>query len=163
MKMTQIFKNGAALGVTPIQLEQNPAGFEEGMKVKVSGLSKGRGFAGVVKRHGFSGGRKTHGNKHHERTPGSIGAGTGMGRVIPGLRMAGRMGMERFTFKNIKVVEIDLDNKQIFLNGSAPGTIGRKVEIVAPFEAMEESPATEKAEGKVEEKKETKDKPEATS
>jgi len=102
--------------------------FEVGDVVEVSGISKGKGFQGVVKRHGFSGGPKTHGNKHHERTPGSIGA-TGPQRVFKGVRMAGRMGTDRVTVKNLKVLQIDTENNQIVLKGAIPGHRGTLVEI----------------------------------
>lgn len=134
-KMTQIFKDGAALGVTPIKLAEksNLEGLEAGMELKVSGTSKGHGFTGVVKRWNFSGGPKTHGNKHHERAPGSIGS-KNMARVVPGRKMAGRYGMERISYKGIKIAEIDADNGIIMIHGSAPGIVGRQVELVAPVE-----------------------------
>ncbi|MCD5384675.1 MAG: 50S ribosomal protein L3 [Candidatus Pacebacteria bacterium] len=102
--------------------------FEVGDTVQVSAISKGKGFQGVVKRHGFKGGRRTHGNKHHERTPGSIGA-TGPARVFKGVRMAGRMGGERVTIKNLKVLQIDKDTNTLVLSGAVPGRRGTLVEI----------------------------------
>lgn len=102
--------------------------FEVGDLVEVSAISKGKGFQGVVKRHGFSGGPRTHGNKHHERTPGSIGA-QGPQRVLKGVRMAGRMGGNRITVKNLIVLQIDKENNQIVLKGAVPGRKGTLVEV----------------------------------
>lgn len=102
--------------------------FAEGDKVEVSGINKAKGFQGVVKRHGFHGGRRSHGQKHSEREPGSIGA-TGPQRVFKGVRMGGRMGGERVTVKNLKVVKIDADNGQIFISGAVPGRKGTLLEI----------------------------------
>lgn len=102
--------------------------FEVGDIVEVSATSKGKGFQGVVKRHGFAGGRRSHGNKHHERTPGSIGA-QGPQRVLKGLRMAGRMGADRVTVKNLKVLQVDKENNQLVLKGAVPGHRGTLVEI----------------------------------
>lgn len=103
-------------------------GFEEGDKVTISGVSKGKGFQGVVKRHGFKGGPRTHGQKHSEREPGSIGAG-GVQRVIKGVRMGGRMGGDRVTQKNIRVLRIDQENGKIYVSGALPGRKGTLLEI----------------------------------
>lgn len=102
--------------------------FEEGDKIQVSGISKGKGFQGVVKRHGFHGGSRTHGQKHSEREPGSIGS-TGPQRVFKGVKMAGRMGSDRITVKNLKVLKIDKDNSQILVSGALPGKRGTLLEI----------------------------------
>lgn len=102
--------------------------FSEGDKIKISALSKGRGFQGVVKRHGFKGGPQTHGQKNRLRAPGSIGA-TAPQRVTPGKRMAGRMGQERFAIKNLKVIEIDKDKNILMVKGAVPGFKGRLLEI----------------------------------
>lgn len=102
--------------------------FSEGDKVRITSFSKGKGFQGVVKRHGFAGGPRTHGQKHSEREAGSIGA-TGPQRVLKGTRMAGRMGNDRVTIKNVKVVGVDLENNEIYLNGAVPGRRGTLVEI----------------------------------
>ncbi|MCX6702861.1 MAG: 50S ribosomal protein L3 [Candidatus Wolfebacteria bacterium] len=102
--------------------------FKEGEKVKVSGLSKGRGFQGVVKRHGFHGGPKSHGQKDKHRSPGSIGA-TAPQRVMPGRKMAGRMGQERTTIKNLVIANIDKEKNIIYLRGAVPGMRGAFVEI----------------------------------
>jgi large subunit ribosomal protein L3 len=103
--------------------------FEAGERVDVVGKSKGRGFAGVVKRHGFSGGPKTHGQSDRQRAPGSIGATSGMSRVIKGLRMAGRMGNARVTSTNIEVVRVDTERNLIAVKGSVPGAKGGLVLI----------------------------------
>lgn len=97
--------------------------FQVGDKVKVSGLSKGRGFQGVVKRHGFHGGPKTHGQKNRYRHPGSIGS-TAPQKVFPGRRMAGRMGQEQVSLRNLKVVQIDADKNLLWLKGAVPGSRG---------------------------------------
>jgi len=103
--------------------------FNEGDKVKVSSKSKGRGFQGTVKRYNFSGGPKTHGQKNRLRAPGSIGA-TFPQRVIKGKRMAGHMGVERFSVKNIRVVGIDKEKNELFLRGAVPGYNGTVVKVV---------------------------------
>lgn len=102
--------------------------FEIGDKVTVSAISKGKGNQGVVKRHNFAGGRRTHGNKHSERRPGSIGS-TGPQRVLKGLRMAGRMGGDRITVKNLKVLQIDKDTNTMVISGAIPGRPGTLIEI----------------------------------
>ncbi len=102
--------------------------FQEGDKIKISGLSKGRGFQGVVKRHGFRGGPKTHGQKNRLRAPGSIGA-TAPQRVTPGKKMAGHMGQERFAIKNLKVIEIDKEKGVLTVKGAVPGFKGTLLEI----------------------------------
>ncbi len=104
--------------------------FAEGDSITISSISKGKGFQGVVKRHGFKGGPRTHGQKHSERKPGSIGAG-GIQRVFKGLRMAGRMGSDRITVKNLKVVQVDKKNNILLVRGAVPGRKGTLVEIVA--------------------------------
>jgi large subunit ribosomal protein L3 len=105
--------------------------FAEGDKVIVSGISKGKGFQGVVKRHGFSGGPRTHGQKHSEREPGAIGGGGGRagGRVAKGIRMAGRMGGERVSVKNLNVVAVDAENNLILVEGAIPGKRGALLEV----------------------------------
>lgn len=95
--------------------------FQPGSLVKVTGTSKGKGFAGVVKRHGFAGGPKSHGQSDRHRAPGSIGAGTDPGRVIKGLRMAGHMGNRRVTVRNLKVVKVDPEANLLLVKGAVPG------------------------------------------
>lgn len=104
--------------------------FKEGDMVEVSGISKGKGFQGVVKRHGFHGGPRSHGQKHSEREPGSISGGNREGGRVPkGMRMAGRMGSDRVTVTNLKVIAIDKENNQIMIEGAIPGRRGTLIEI----------------------------------
>lgn len=107
--------------------------FAVGDVVEVSGLSKGKGFAGVVKRHGFHGGPRSHGQKHSEREPGSIGGSGGRagGRVAPGMRMAGRLGYDRVTVKNLTVLAIDATTNEMIVSGAVPGARGTLLEITA--------------------------------
>lgn len=102
--------------------------FIPGDKVAVSAATKGKGFQGVVKRHGFKGGPRTHGQKHSEREPGSIGA-TGPQRVFKGMRMAGRMGNQRVTVKNLEVLAVDAAAGELIVSGAIPGRRGTLVEI----------------------------------
>ncbi len=102
--------------------------FAVGDKIVVSGLSKAKGFQGVVKRHGFSGGPRTHGQKHNERSPGSIGGGLRC-RVPKGKRMGGRMGGTRITVKNLKVVGVNKEKNQLFVEGAVPGRPGTLIEV----------------------------------
>jgi large subunit ribosomal protein L3 len=95
--------------------------FKSGDLLDVTGISKGKGFAGVVKRHHFAGGPKTHGQSDRHRAPGSIGATTSPGRVFKGTRMAGHMGDRRVTTRNIKVLEVDLDRHLLLVKGAVPG------------------------------------------
>ena len=105
--------------------------FAAGEKVTVSALSKGKSFQAVVKRHGFHGGPRSHGQKHSERAPGSIGGGGGRagGRVAKGMRMAGRMGGDRVTVRNLAVLQVHSDTNEIVLAGAVPGRRGAVVEI----------------------------------
>ncbi|MBI2409825.1 50S ribosomal protein L3 [Candidatus Kaiserbacteria bacterium] len=107
--------------------------FKIGDVVNISGLTKGKGFAGVVKRHGFHGGPRTHGQKHSEREPGSIGGSSGRagGRVAKGMRMAGRMGHDRVTVKNLKVLAIDAETGEMVVSGAVPGRRGTILEVVS--------------------------------
>jgi large subunit ribosomal protein L3 len=112
---TSGFEVGQSLGVGDV--------FAEGDLVDVTGVSKGKGFAGHVKRHHFGRGPTTHGSDHH-REPGSIGPGTTPGRVYKGLRMAGHMGHEQVTTKKVRVVKADADRNLLLLAGSTPGPRG---------------------------------------
>lgn len=103
--------------------------FTEGDVVSVAGTSKGRGFQGVVKRHHFGGGARTHGQSDRERAPGSIGSSSYPSRVFKGLRMAGRMGGERVTVKNLKVVRVIPESNILLIRGAVPGHINSLVEI----------------------------------
>ncbi len=107
--------------------------FAVGDTVQVSGLTKGKGFAGVVKRHGFHGGPRTHGQKHTERSPGSIGGSGGRagGRVAKGMRMAGRTGTDRVTVTNLKVLVVDVAAGRIIVSGAVPGRRGTLLEVVS--------------------------------
>ncbi len=104
--------------------------FTEGEKVHVTGITKGKGFQGVVKRWNFAGGRRSHGEKHTERAPGSIGA-TGPQRVLKGLKMGGRMGGDRVTVKNLVVVKVDNEAGVLYIKGALPGRPGTLLEIKA--------------------------------
>jgi len=104
--------------------------FKEGEKVQVSGISKGKGFSGVVKRWGFAGRPSSHGTKHEERTPGSVGAST-PSRVVRGIKMAGRMGGERKTIKNLKLIKVDPEKNILALEGAVPGRRGTLLEVKA--------------------------------
>jgi len=95
--------------------------FAEGELVDITGTSKGRGFQGVVKRHGFRGGPKTHGQSDRLRAPGSIGSSATPGRVFKGMRMAGRMGNDRVTVQNLKVLRVDPERNLLLIQGSVPG------------------------------------------
>ncbi|MSQ15748.1 MAG: 50S ribosomal protein L3 [Dehalococcoidia bacterium] len=95
--------------------------FSPGDYVDVIGVSKGKGFAGVVKRHHFAGGPKTHGQSDRHRAPGSIGSTTTPGRVFKGLRMAGHMGVDQVTVQNLKVVRSDKDKNVLLIKGAVPG------------------------------------------
>jgi len=97
--------------------------FADGDLVDVSGVSKGKGFAGHIKRHNFHRGPKTHGSDHH-REPGSIGPGTTPGRVYKGVRMAGHMGDEQATTKKVRVVRADAEKNLLLVMGSLPGARG---------------------------------------
>ncbi len=114
-------KEGSVIGV---------GSFEPGDTIRVTGTSKGRGFAGVVKRHGFHGQKSSHGHKDQERMPGSIGS-TGPQRVFKGLRMAGRMGGDRVTVTNLEVVEADAEKNELYVRGAVPGAKGGLLLIVA--------------------------------
>jgi large subunit ribosomal protein L3 len=95
--------------------------FAAGELVDVTGTSKGRGFQGGVKRHGFRGGPRTHGQSDRLRAPGSIGSSATPGRVFKGLRMAGRMGNDRVTVQNLKVLRVDPERNLLLIEGSVPG------------------------------------------
>jgi large subunit ribosomal protein L3 len=131
MKMTSIFKDGKHLGVTPVQLEDKAdlADLKAGILIRVTGVTKGHGFTGGVKRWSFKGGPATHGQKNRHRAPGSIGNTTPQ-RVIKGRHMAGNMGMDTRTTINVPVADVNAEKKVVLINGSVPGTIGRKVILV---------------------------------
>lgn len=133
-------RRGAATAMGPFQLlrevkiiggDQPEVGavvkvdmFSEGEQVDLIGTSKGKGFAGVMKRHGFRGGPRTHGQSDRARRPGSIGPGTTPGRVYKGTRMAGRMGTDRVTVKELEIVQADPERNLLVIKGSVPGPNG---------------------------------------
>ncbi len=102
--------------------------FKPNDKVDVIGISKGRGFAGVVKRHHFRGGEATHGSMFH-RAPGSIGASSFPSRVLPGMRMGGQMGHSRVTVRNLEVVNVDTEDNVLAIKGAVPGPNGSYVVV----------------------------------
>ena len=123
----KLFRHLREVGVddsTDVELgqEMDASLFQPGDIVDVTGLSKGRGFAGGVKRHHFRGGPKTHGQSDRHRAPGSIGAGSTPGRVIKGVRMAGHMGNKRITVRNLEVVLADPERNLLLVKGSVPGS-----------------------------------------
>lgn len=101
--------------------------FKEGDKIDVTGISKGKGFQGVVKRHNFRGGPRTHGQSDRERAPGSLGQTTTPGRVYKGKRMAGRMGSDKITVKNLRVISVS--DEGMTITGLVPGVVNRFVEV----------------------------------
>lgn len=104
--------------------------FEAGDKVKVMGVSKAKGYAGVMKRHNFRGGPATHGQKHSKRRVGSIGA-TYPERVIPGKRMAGRMGGEQVTQVGLEIVRVDAEKNLLLIKGCVPGNNGSLLKVMS--------------------------------
>ena len=119
-KFVKEFASDKLEDVEPGQ-EINADIFETGDFVSVTGVSKGKGFAGHMKRHGFSGGRRSHGKNSVMRKAGSIGAGSDPSRVWPGSRMAGRMGNAQVSVKNLEVARVEKDNNLIFIKGAIPG------------------------------------------
>lgn len=119
-------------GEATVSLEKDAAldaaVFTPGDTIMVSAVSKGKGFQGVVKRHSFGGGRRSHGQKHSEREPGAIGS-TGFMRVIKGTRMAGRMGSDTVTVKNLKVLQVNTAENLLLVSGAVPGRKGALVEV----------------------------------
>lgn len=128
-------RTGSGLGMFPHLKEFSyPAGgdvnvgdvltagvFSEGQRIDVTGVSKGKGFAGGVKRYHFRGGDKTHGQSDRHRAPGSIGSGTTPGRVLKGLHMAGHLGHDQVTAKNLEVLKVEAERNLIFIKGAVPG------------------------------------------
>jgi len=102
--------------------------FVSGDMIEVSATSKGKGYQSVIKRHGFKGQPRSHGQKHSENAPGSIGGGL-RNKVPKNMRMAGRMGGDRITIKNLKVLAVDKDNNQLIISGAVPGRRGTLVEV----------------------------------
>jgi len=104
------------------------AQFKAAEKVDVIGISKGRGFAGVVKRHNFRGGDKSHGSMFH-RAPGSIGASSYPSRVFPGTRMGGHMGTDRVTVRNLEIIDVNAEDNVLVVKGAVPGPNGGYVVV----------------------------------
>lgn len=130
--MSQVWDNTRVTPVTFIAVQKDHdsalSELKKGDKIKVSGVSKGRGFQGVVKRHGFHGGPQTHGQKNRLRAPGSIGA-TAPQRVIKGKKMAGHMGAKKVTVKNLEVVEVRPEERILLVRGAVPGAVRGVLEI----------------------------------
>jgi large subunit ribosomal protein L3 len=122
--------------------------FKSGERVDVIGISRGKGFQGVMKRHNFRGGAATHGSMFH-RAPGSIGASSFPSRVVKGMRAAGRMGGDRVTTRNVKIVQVDAENNLLLIRGAVPGAPGTYIIVRKAVAAKKEPvPQVEKA-GKV--------------
>jgi len=122
--------------------------FADGDRVDVIGTSRGKGFQGVVKRHHFRGGRMSHGSMFH-RAPGSIGASSYPSRVVKGMRMAGHMGADRVTVRNLKVLRVDAENNLLLLEGSVPGgpnsvVVIRKAIAAKPIRVAQAEPVKKK-------------------
>ena len=128
--MGQIFKGEEQIPVTIVEVTENTLelSFAVDQILKVSGTSKGKGFQGVVKRWGFHGGPKTHGQKDRHRAPGSIGAITPQ-RVLKGKKMAGRMGNNRVTLRDRKIVGVQNEGKVLLIKGALPGHKGSEYEL----------------------------------
>ena len=125
--LKEVRENGADLSLGQ---EIKPSDiFVVGDTVRISGTTKGKGFQGGVRRYGFAGGPKTHGQSDRHRAPGSIGATTTPGRVYKGKKMAGHMGFETMTVKNLEVVAVDRENNLILVKGAVPGHNGGLVEV----------------------------------
>src|SRR3954469_12293775 len=122
--------------------------FADGERVDVIGISRGKGFQGVVKRHNFRGGAATHGSMFH-RAPGSIGASSFPSRVVKGMRAAGHMGSDRVTVRNLRIVKIDAENNLLLLRGAVPGAPGSYVVVRKAVAAKKEPVAQAEKAGKV--------------
>ena len=132
VKVARLLKEFRSFNGTPVQpgLEIKVDMFHQGEFVDVTGRSKGRGFQGVVKRHHFGGvGMTTHGASDRVRAPGSIGSSSFPSRVFKGMRMAGRMGFENVTVKNLKVLKVIPESNILIIKGSVPGSINSYLEI----------------------------------
>ena len=129
---TRIIREFRGDGISEVQPGQEfrvDKVFAKGDVVSIIGTSKGHGFQGVVKRHHFGGGARTHGQSDRERAPGSIGSSSYPSRVLKGMRMAGRMGGDQVTVRNLKVVGIIADSNLLLVKGSVPGAINGYLEI----------------------------------
>jgi large subunit ribosomal protein L3 len=131
--------------------------FSEGDIVSVTGVSKGKGFAGVMKRWNFAGGPASHGQSDRPRSPGSIGQGTTPGRVRKGKKMAGRMGGDRIQVRNLKVIGVSEDNNELIVNGPIAGANGGLVEIKLVKAAERKNPVPDSAKAETVQGKEEKE------
>jgi large subunit ribosomal protein L3 len=122
--------------------------FNSGDRVDVIGVSRGKGFQGVVKRHNFRGGAATHGSMFH-RAPGSIGASSYPSRVVKGMRAGGRMGGDRVTVRNLKIVSVDVENNLLVIRGAIPGAPGGYVVVRKAIAAKPEPQVQAEKAGKV--------------
>ena len=122
--------------------------FKDGERVDVIGISRGKGFQGVMKRHNFRGGAATHGSMFH-RAPGSIGASSFPSRVVKGMRAAGRMGGDRVTVRNLKIVQVDGDNNLLLIQGAVPGAPGTYIVVRKAVAAKREPVSQVEKAGKV--------------
>ncbi|MFN0158505.1 MAG: 50S ribosomal protein L3 [Bacteroidota bacterium] len=129
MRILREFRGKGIAEIQPGQEIKVESVFTKGDVVSIIGTSKGRGFQGVVKRHHFGGGFRTHGQSDRERAPGSIGSSSHPSRVFKGMRMAGRMGGEQITVRNLKVVGVIADSNLLLVKGSVPGSINGYLEI----------------------------------
>ncbi len=129
VRLVREFRGDGTVELQPGQTVTVDKVFAKGDTVAVIGTSKGRGFQGVVKRHHFGGGFRTHGQSDRERAPGSIGSSSYPSRVFKGMRMAGRMGGERVTVRNLKVVGVIADSNILLIKGSVPGAVNGYLEI----------------------------------
>lgn len=156
LTQTQMFlEDGTRVPVSVI--EGKVEELKAGDVIKVTGISKGKGFAGVVKRHHFKGGPRTHGQSDRERAPGSIGQTTTPGRVYKGKRMAGRMGQDRVTIRNLQIVDIDSSKNLIFIKGLVPGPKRNTISIIKTGESKKFIPVFKLLEEKKEEVKDAKE------
>ena len=122
--------------------------FNDGDRIDVIGISRGKGFQGVMKRHNFAGGAATHGSMFH-RAPGSIGASSFPSRVVKGMRAAGRMGGDQVTVRNLKIVQVDGENNVLIIRGAVPGAPGTYLIVRKAITAKKEAVAQAEKAGKV--------------
>jgi len=127
LKYLREFRADDDLSAVQVGQKVDVSMFAPGDLVDVIGISKGKGFAGGMKRHNFRGGPKTHGQSDRGRAPGSIGGTTYPGRVFKGTRMAGHMGSERVTVKNLKVIKVEPESSLLFVRGGVVGAVGQLV------------------------------------
>ena len=130
-KLTKKLREFRNLGLTDVKIgdELKADVFNIGQRLNITGISKGRGFAGVIKRHGFAGHKATHGTHESFRGPGSIGSSAWPSRVFKGKKMAGRMGTDRCTTKNLEIIRIEADKNMIMVRGAVPGPNGGILEL----------------------------------